>query len=194
MPVFCNLGAVSRAEKYSELSENDTKAVLCNYARKQTYSQELLASVLPDTTGYTAKKLIEWGITSEFAELVTAASQELHIPPGIIDKDYYVTLTLRELSNRIPGMVFKGGTSLTKCYQILDRFSEDIDISYSASDGVPSESRKRQLKKAVVSAMDSLQFSIVNLKETRSRRSYNCYRAAYRILFSPSISYCRANG
>lgn len=44
-------GAVSQAEKYSELSENDTKAVLCNYARKQTYSQELLASVLPGITG-----------------------------------------------------------------------------------------------------------------------------------------------
>lgn len=27
-----------------------------------------------------------------------------------------------------------------KCYQILDRFSEDIDISYAASDGIPGES------------------------------------------------------
>lgn len=57
-----------------------------------------------------------------FTELVTAASHELHIPSGIIEKDYYVTLALRELSARINGMVFKGGTSLTKCYQILERF------------------------------------------------------------------------
>ena len=48
-----------------------------------------------------------------FTELVTAASHELHIPSGIIEKDYYVTLALRELSARINGMVFKGGTSLT---------------------------------------------------------------------------------
>ena len=47
----------------------------------------------------------------------TAASSELHIPVGIIEKDYYVTLALRELNSRIKGMVFKGGTSLTKCYQ-----------------------------------------------------------------------------
>lgn len=80
-----------------------------------------------------------------FAELVTAAANELRIPPGIIEKDYYVTLVFRELSRRIKGIVFKGGTSLTKCYQILDRFSEDIDISYNASDGIPGESRKRQL-------------------------------------------------
>ena len=44
-------------------------------------------------------------------------------------------------------MVFKGGTSLTKCYQILDHLSEDIDISYAASEDVPGESRKRQLKR-----------------------------------------------
>lgn len=44
-------------------------------------------------------------------------------------------------------MVFKGGTSLTKCYHILDRFSEDIDLSYTAESGIPGDSRKRKLKK-----------------------------------------------
>ncbi len=72
-----------------------------------------------------------------FSELIVAASNELHIPPGIVEKDYYVTLALRELASRVKGMVFKGSTSLTKCYQILDCFSEDIDISYAASEGIP---------------------------------------------------------
>ena len=44
-----------------------------------------------------------------FSELIIAASNELHIPPGIIEKDYYVTLVLRELAFRVKGMVFKGG-------------------------------------------------------------------------------------
>ena len=122
-----------------------------------------------------------------FSELIIAASNELHIPPGIIEKDYYVTLALRELAARVKGMVFKGGTSLTKCYQILDRFSEDIDISYAASEGIPGESRKRQLKKAVVSSIESMGFSIANLEETRSRRSYNCYRASYSSIYSPLL-------
>lgn len=122
-----------------------------------------------------------------FSELIIAASNELHIPPGIIEKDYYVTLALRELVSRVKGMVFKGGTSLTKCYQILDRFSEDIDISYAASEGVPSESRKRQLKKAVVSSIESIGVSAANLEETRSRRSYNCYRASYSSIYSPLL-------
>ena len=119
-----------------------------------------------------------------FSELIIAASNELHIPPGIIEKDYYVTLALRELASRVKGMVFKGGTSLTKCYQILERFSEDIDISYAASEGVPGESRKRQLKKAVVSSIESMGFSVANIEETRSRRSYNCYRASYSSIYS----------
>lgn len=114
-----------------------------------------------------------------FSELVSAASHTQGIPPAIIEKDYFVSLALRELSARIPGMVFKGGTSLTKCYQLLDRFSEDIDISCTTSDGPPGESRKRQLKKSVVDAMEHLGCSISNLAETRSRRDYNCYRASY---------------
>ncbi len=122
-----------------------------------------------------------------FEELVTATSLELHIPPNIIEKDYYVTLALRELSTHIKGMVFKGGTSLTKCYQLLDRFSEDIDISYAASEGIPGESRKRQLKKAIVSSMDALNFPITNLEQTRSRRNYNCYRAAYPSIYAPVL-------
>ena len=122
-----------------------------------------------------------------FSELIIAASNELHIPPGIIEKDYYVTFALRELASRVKGMVFKGGTSLTKCYQILERFSEDIDISYAASEGVPGESRKRQLKKAVVSSIESIGFSVANLEETRSRRSYNCYRASYSSIYTPLL-------
>lgn len=122
-----------------------------------------------------------------FSELIIAASNELHIPPGIIEKDYYVTFALKELASRVKGMVFKGGTSLTKCYQILDRFSEDIDISYAAAEGVPGESRKRQLKKAVVSSVEAIGLSVTNLEETRSRRSYNCYKAGYSSIYSPLL-------
>lgn len=83
-------------------------------------------------------------------------------------------------------MVFKGGTSLTKCYQLLDRFSEDIDLSYTAESGVPGDSRKRQLKKAVLSTMNEIDLDITNLDETRSRRNYNCYRAAYSSMYGQS--------
>lgn len=121
-----------------------------------------------------------------FKELIIGAANELAIPGNIIEKDYYVTITLKSLSDKLEDMVFKGGTSLTKCYQLLDRFSEDMDLSYTAESGVPGDSRKRQLKKAVLSTMNEIDLDITNLDETRSRRNYNCYRAAYSSMYGQS--------
>lgn len=121
-----------------------------------------------------------------FEELLIGAANELAIPTNIIEKDYYVTIALKSLSEKLEDMVFKGGTSLTKCYQLLDRFSEDIDISYTAQSGNPGEARKRKLKKAVVATMAELNFPISNIEETRSRRHYNCYRAEYPSIYEQS--------
>ncbi|MBP3610533.1 MAG: nucleotidyl transferase AbiEii/AbiGii toxin family protein [Lachnospiraceae bacterium] len=114
-----------------------------------------------------------------FTELIIGAASELAIPTNVIEKDYYVTVTLKTLAEKINDLVFKGGTSLTKCYQLLDRFSEDIDLSYTAESGTPGESRKKQLKKNIVSTMEALGFPINNLDTTRSRRNYNCYKVGY---------------
>lgn len=114
-----------------------------------------------------------------FTELIIGAANELAIPTNVIEKDYYVTITLKALAEKTKDLVFKGGTSLTKCYQLLDRFSEDIDLSYTAESGMPGESRKKQLKKNIVSTMEEFGFPINNLEATRSRRNYNCYRASY---------------
>ena len=40
-----------------------------------------------------------------------------------------MTMILRELPERLNFVVFKGGTSLSKCYKAIKRFSEDIDIT-----------------------------------------------------------------
>lgn len=118
-----------------------------------------------------------------FEELIAGTANELAIPTNIIEKDYYVTIALKALSGKIDDMVFKGGTSLTKCYQLLDRFSEDIDISYTAESGIPGEARKKHLKRAVVDTMEELNLPIINIDETRSRRQYNCYRAEYTSIY-----------
>src|SRR5437879_3708791 len=50
-----------------------------------------------------------------------------------VEKDWWVTLTLRALFQGAYGkhMAFKGGTSLSKCWKLISRFSEDIDIALS---------------------------------------------------------------
>lgn len=60
------LDSVSRAERYSELSDMETGILLKNYAKQKSYSKDLLSSVLSGFTGSTAKKLIKWGIVYEF--------------------------------------------------------------------------------------------------------------------------------
>lgn len=58
---------------------------------------------------------------------------------AIIEKDYYVTMILRLLSGKSANCVFKGGTSLAKCFHVIDRFSEDIDITFTEHLGASKE-------------------------------------------------------
>jgi len=67
-------------------------------------------------------------------ELYVAASQKLGIGEVILEKDFWVCWTLHQLFT-LPGigdhLIFKGGTSLSKVWKAISRFSEDIDISFS---------------------------------------------------------------
>ncbi len=60
----------------------------------------------------------------------TAAARQLD--PVIVEKDFWVCWTLKELF-RLPEigghLIFKGGTSLSKVFKVIERFSEDIDVS-----------------------------------------------------------------
>ena len=57
---------------------------------------------------------------------------------AIIEKDFWVCWTLKRLfgiqGEDSPGLVFKGGTSLSKGYDAIRRFSEDIDLSFDRAD------------------------------------------------------------
>jgi hypothetical protein len=59
----------------------------------------------------------------------TEAGSRTKIPARFYEKDFYITAVLRLLSEQMPSQfVFKGGTSLSKAYALIDRFSEDIDL------------------------------------------------------------------
>lgn len=65
-----------------------------------------------------------------FREVIISTAEALEKVVPIVEKDYYVTILLKELSQAQANCVFKGGTSLSKCHHVIDRFSEDIDISF----------------------------------------------------------------
>jgi hypothetical protein len=64
----------------------------------------------------------------DFSDLIQVVSSEKHILPQLIEKDYWITHVLYGLAKQGFDYELKGGTSLSKGYRIIDRFSEDIDI------------------------------------------------------------------
>lgn len=96
---------------------------------------------------------------------------------SIVEKDYYVTMILKRLSMECPECVFKGGTSLSKCYHVIDRFSEDIDIAFSNK---LSQGMRKRLKNDTIAGMGAaLGMPILDWENARSRRDYNCYTFSY---------------
>src|SRR4030095_5857468 len=88
----------------------------------------------------------------EQREVINAASPQLDILPAVAEKDVWVCLVLNVLyaiPKRRP-MVFKGGTSLSKVFNLIKRFSEDIDISINFLqdyEGPISKTRAGDLRK-----------------------------------------------
>ena len=84
-----------------------------------------------------------------FSELIVQTSKLLGMPEIYIEKDYWVTYILHRLSQideeTRSKVVFKGGTSLSKAYKLIERFSEDIDLAVIADD-ISSHQTKRLLK------------------------------------------------
>ena len=64
-------------------------------------------------------------------ELFIVTAREVNLPEAMVEKDFWVCWTLDYLFHESPWkkhFAFKGGTSLSKCYDLIDRFSEDIDL------------------------------------------------------------------
>lgn len=68
----------------------------------------------------------------DFEQAIIRAAEYFHltgIREAIIEKDYYVTESLRIIQQEAGDkVIFKGGTSLSKGWNIIQRFSEDVDI------------------------------------------------------------------
>ena len=71
-------------------------------------------------------------------DLFLAAASRLGTPVGNVEKDFWVCWTLDALYHRLPAdrprLLFKGGTSLSKGYGLIQRFSEDIDVTVFRDD------------------------------------------------------------
>jgi len=85
---------------------------------------------------------------SLFQEAIQATAQHIGIPEVYVEKDYWVSLVLLEIfSSEISDLVvFKGGTCLSKCHNLIQRFSEDIDLVIIPVKGEPTNQFSKRMK------------------------------------------------
>ena len=112
-----------------------------------------------------------------FRDAILLTSQKLEVSEDIVEKDYYVTMILKKLSVSQYPVVFKGGTSLSKAFHVIDRFSEDIDITFTEHLG---EARRKKLKYNILKSIaEELELEIRNFKSIESDKNLNHYDFYY---------------
>lgn len=87
--------------------------------------------------------------------IFTKIAYQVGLPPQALEKDFWVTAILQAIFS-LPiadHLVFKGGTSLSKCWKLIERFSEDIDLAIDPqilgiSAGDLSKKQIKKLRKA----------------------------------------------
>lgn len=84
-----------------------------------------------------------------FRQAITSTSQKIGIAEIYIEKDYWVCYALHLIYNSAikDEVVFKGGTALSKCNQLIARFSEDIDLVVLKNKDETGNQLKNKLKK-----------------------------------------------
>lgn len=102
--------------------------------------------------------------TSDRLSVFTEAAFSLGINLTVLEKDFWVCWTLSQLFNNkelFDHMVFKGGTSLSKSYSLIDQFSEDCDLTINRSIlNVKDPSKTDISSKELQRRIDSLMLSI----------------------------------
>ena len=117
-----------------------------------------------------------------FKDLVERAALTTKIAQAFIEKDFLAISILKELVSRNEKFVFKGGTSLSVCQKVINRFSEDIDISYL--DEHITVGQRKQIKQAFFDSIEAVSLKVSNAENIRSRRVFNRYLCPYVSLFT----------
>ena len=115
----------------------------------------------------------------QLADAIRITASELGIPQKFVEKDYWICQILQRLS-RIPQAertVWKGGTSLTKGYGIIQRFSSDVDLAI-IGDGLSNNQQKKlvlHLGRDTTIDLEETEDFGKPIKNSRFRKTYHSY-------------------
>lgn len=121
----------------------------------------------------------------DFKDLILATSQALGIREIYIEKDYWVTLALKNLANSkyVDVTVFKGGTSLSKALHVIERFSEDIDLALVPNEDLSGNQIKKlitNIQKTVAGSLPEIEIDGLTSKGSKFRKTVHAYKRVTR--------------
>ncbi len=102
----------------------------------------------------------------------------------MVERDIIQSIFLYKLSKDNKNWIFKGGTCLSKVYDIIDRFSEDLDLSLRIK---ATESEKKKVYELILKTGKDLGLVLTNEEDIKSRYSYNKYKFEFNSLFTTNI-------
>ncbi len=101
----------------------------------------------------------------DFKSLLDIVADEMSIEAGLVEKDYWIMHTLYGLKKQGFQFELKGGTSLSKGFQIIDRFSEDIDIHISPDPKLNVIEDPRKIKQSHIDSREKFfEWLVQNIK------------------------------
>jgi predicted nucleotidyltransferase component of viral defense system len=129
----------------------------------------------------------------QFADLIRIVAAEKGIDPALIEKDYWIMHCLYGLQQIGLTFELKGGTSLSKGFQIIHRFSEDIDIRIEPPAGMDVKTNPNHTKPAhIKSRADFYEWltrtikidGIVSVERDRSADNKDLFSAGIRLAYT----------
>ncbi len=115
-------------------------------------------------------------IKEAFNNAILVASNNTNIAPDFIEKDYWISLVLKRLSESkyVDSVVFKGGTSLSKGHKLINRFSEDVDVAVILTPGTSGNKIKtliRTVEKEIATDLIEKEIDGITSKGSRFRKA-----------------------
>ena len=120
-----------------------------------------------------------------FRQAIQFTAQQMNIPDIYIEKDYWVTFVLHTIFHNGIGKesVFKGGTSLSKCFGLIERFSEDIDLVVlrrKEESNNKLSNKIKEISKVVSAVLPEVEIQEVTQKMGMNRKTAHTYAKEFK--------------
>lgn len=113
--------------------------------------------------------------------IIATAQAKNNLSEVLVEKDYWVCYVLKmlSLSEHVNHVIFKGGTSLSKAYDIIDRFSEDVDLAVITKDMTGNKVKNliKKIEKDITATdyLTEVEIDNVTSKKSKFRKTFHQY-------------------